>query len=151
MVLNIPYGTQDIPHGTHDIATVLKTPTVLHTHYTGCHAWKRWRLLNPEHLVMFLAGPISHTSTQYMDFVEIFNISLDLSTIYIAHFSGCWASFVYSSRYPRIVWPVFWSQVEHKIVSFYFVHSPLYQELYFCIILLRRRAQNYTTTVRLKW
>ena len=38
---------------------------------------------------MLLAGPISHTSTQYMDFVEIFNISLDLST-------GCWASFVYS-------------------------------------------------------
>ena len=32
---------------------------------------------------MFLAGPISHTSTQYMDFVEIFNISLDLSTIYV--------------------------------------------------------------------
>ena len=33
-------------------------------------------------------GPIS--STQYMDFVEIFNISLDLSTIYMyfAHFSG---------------------------------------------------------------
>ena len=27
-----------------------------------------------------MAGPISHTSTQYMDFVEIFNISLDLST-----------------------------------------------------------------------
>ena len=37
---------------------------------------------------MFLAGPISHISTQYMDFVEIFNISLDLSTIYFAHFSG---------------------------------------------------------------
>ena len=54
------------------------------------------RLLNPEHLVVLLAGPISHTSTQYMDFVEIFNISLDLSTIYFAHFSGCWAFFVYS-------------------------------------------------------
>ena len=151
MVLNIPYGTQDILHGTHDIATVLKTPTVLHTHYTGWSCMKKMTLTQsgaPGHV---LAGPISHTSTQYMDFVEIFNISLDLSTIYIAHFSGCWASFVYSSRYPRIVWPVFWSQVEHKIVSFYFVHSPLYQLLYFCIILLRRRAQNYTTTVRLKW
>ena len=32
---------------------------------------------------MLLAGPISHTSTQYMDFVEIFNISLDLSTIFL--------------------------------------------------------------------
>ena len=45
---------------------------------------------------MLLAGPISHNSTQYMDFVEIFNISLDLSTIYFAHFSWCRASFVYS-------------------------------------------------------
>ena len=36
---------------------------------------------------MLLAGPISHTSTQYIAFV-------DLSTIYFAHFSGCWASFV---------------------------------------------------------
>ena len=44
---------------------------------------------------MLLTGPISHTSTQYMDFVEIFNISLDFSTIYFANFSGCWASFVY--------------------------------------------------------
>ena len=31
---------------------------------------------------MLLAGPISHTSIQYMEFVEVFNISLDLSTIY---------------------------------------------------------------------
>ena len=37
---------------------------------------------------MLLAVPISHTSTQYMDFVEIFNISLDFSTIYFANFSG---------------------------------------------------------------
>ena len=29
----------------------------------------------------------SHTSTQYMDFVEV-NISLDLSPIYFANFSG---------------------------------------------------------------
>ena len=45
---------------------------------------------------MLLTRPISHTSTQYMDFVEIFNIVLNLSTIYFAHFSGCCASFVYS-------------------------------------------------------
>ena len=31
---------------------------------------------------MMLAGPISHTSIQYMDFVEVFNVSLDLSAIY---------------------------------------------------------------------
>ena len=44
---------------------------------------------NPEHLVMLLVGPISHTGTQYMDFVKTFNISLDLSAVYFAHFSGC--------------------------------------------------------------
>ena len=37
---------------------------------------------------MLLAGPISHTSIQYMDFVEIFNISLNLSAIYFAHLVG---------------------------------------------------------------
>ena len=44
--------------------------------------------INPEHLVVLLAGPISHTSTQYIDFVD-FYISMDLSTNYFAHFSGC--------------------------------------------------------------
>ena len=48
----------------------------------GCHARGRRRLLNPEHLFVLLSEPISHTSIQYMDFVEIFNVSLDLSTIY---------------------------------------------------------------------
>ena len=38
---------------------------------------------------MLLAGPISPTNTQYMDFVEVFIIVLDLSTIYFCHFSGC--------------------------------------------------------------
>ena len=37
---------------------------------------------------MLLAGPISHTSTQYMDFVEIFNIVLDLSAIYFSYSVG---------------------------------------------------------------
>ena len=36
-------------------------------------------------MVLF-AGPISQTCTKYLDFVEIFNISLDLSTIYFAKF-----------------------------------------------------------------
>ena len=51
-----------------------------------------------EHLVLLLAGPVFHTSTRvgYMDFVEFFNISLDLSTIYFAHSTECLASFVYS-------------------------------------------------------
>ena len=36
---------------------------------------------------MLLAGPISHTSTQYIDFVD-FYISMDLSTNYFAHLVG---------------------------------------------------------------
>ena len=47
----------------------------------GCHAWGRRRLLYPEHLIVLLARPISHNSIQYMDFVEIFNVPLDLSAI----------------------------------------------------------------------
>ena len=39
-------------------------------------------------LIVSLAGPISYTGTQYMDFIEIFNIPLDFPTIYFAHFSG---------------------------------------------------------------
>ena len=81
-------------------------------------------LLNPEHLVVFMAEPISHTGNQNMDFVEIFNISLDLPTIYVAHFSGCWASFEYSchsiSECKKLV---FWSLVEYKTVLFYFIKS----------------------------
>ena len=42
---------------------------------------------------MLLAGPISHTSTQYIDFVVVY-ISLDLSAIYFTHFGACRASFV---------------------------------------------------------
>ena len=45
---------------------------------------------------MLLAGPISHASTRFMDFVEIFNIVQDLCTICFSRFSGCCALFVYS-------------------------------------------------------
>ena len=38
---------------------------------------------------MLFAGPISHISIQYMDFIEITNVSLELSTIYFARFDGC--------------------------------------------------------------
>ena len=46
---------------------------------------------------MLLAGPISHISIQYMDFVEIFNVSLDLSTLYFTFLIlvGVEFSFVY--------------------------------------------------------
>ena len=69
-------------------------------------------------LVVLLAGPISQTSFQHMDFVNIFNVSLDLSTIYFAHwvlsFLCVWLLF-----YPRKLYPLFLSQVEYKIVLFY--------------------------------
>ena len=45
---------------------------------------------------MLLAGPISHTSSQYMDFVEIFNISLDQSTWGGWGYSDMWG---YSDRF----------------------------------------------------
>ena len=50
--------------------------------------------------------------------LSIFYISMDLSTNYFAHFSGCWASFACSCHYPRMPCHVFWSQAEYKIVCF---------------------------------
>ena len=41
----------------------------------GCHAWGRQRLLNLEQLVVLLAGPISHTSTQHIDFVNFLHFT----------------------------------------------------------------------------
>ena len=41
----------------------------------GCHAWGRRRLLNPERLVVLLAGPISHTGTQYTGFVDFLHFT----------------------------------------------------------------------------
>ena len=32
-------------------------------------------LLNPEHLVVLLAGPISHTSNKYIDFVDFLHFT----------------------------------------------------------------------------
>ena len=72
-------------------------------------------------LVVLLAEPISHTSTQYRD---VFNMPLDLSTINFAHFSGCGASFVYSCGSILECYNLFfWSQVEYKIILFYFYIS----------------------------
>ena len=41
----------------------------------GCHTLGRRRLLNLEHLVVLLAGPIFHTSTQYIDFVDFLHFT----------------------------------------------------------------------------
>ena len=63
---------------TFDIGVIFKFVVVKKT---GKHS--------SSHLVVLLAGLVSHTSIQYMDFIEISNVSLDLSTIYFAHLSGC--------------------------------------------------------------
>ena len=52
----------------------------------SCDGYHAGRLLNPEHLGVLLTGSISHTSMRYMDLVQIFNVSLDLSTIDFASF-----------------------------------------------------------------
>ena len=57
-----------------------------------------------------------------MDFVEIFNISLDLSTVHFAHFSGCCASFVYSCL-PLLECYNLFSGVKLSIRSFCFICS----------------------------
>ena len=69
---------------------------------------------------MLLAGPVSHTGIQCMDFVEIFNISLDLSAIYFAHFSGCSVSFVKSCHSVLECYDLF-SGVKLSIRSFRFI------------------------------
>ena len=87
--------------------------------YDGCHVR---RLLGPEHLVVLLAGPISHTGIQYIDFVKIFSVSLDLSTIEFVHFSGCRASFVYSYYSIPECYNLF-SGVKLSVRSFCFIHE----------------------------
>ena len=101
----------------------------------GCHAWGRRRLLNPEHMVVFLVGPISHTSTQSMDFVEIFRISLDLPTIYFAHFSGCWTSFGCS----------------HSILECFNLFSGVELSIRSFCIILGFQLQNRAVNLRRQW
>ena len=69
---------------------------------------------------MLLDLLISHTGTQYMDLVEIFNTPLDLCTIYVAQFSGCRASFVYSSH-PILECHNLFSGVKFGITSILFI------------------------------
>ena len=74
---------------------------------------------------MLLAGPIFHTNSQCMDFVEIFNISLDLSTIYFAHFCGSGASFGCSCHSIVECFNLF-SGVKLSIRSFCFIFICVY-------------------------
>ena len=68
--------------------------------------------------------------------LSIFYISMDLSTNYFAHFSGCWASFACSCHYPRMLCHVFWSQVEYKIVCFISVDGTLHSLVSYNFLLL---------------
>ena len=69
---------------------------------------------------MLLAGKVSYSSTQYMDFVEIFKLSLDFSTIFFAHFSGFCAPIVYSCHSIKECYSLF-SYVKLSIRSFCFI------------------------------
>ena len=46
-------------------------------HVTSCNLGLQLAMVseNPEHLVVLLAGPISHTSTQYIDFVDFLHFN----------------------------------------------------------------------------
>ena len=83
----------------------------------GCGRGEKQTTLTPDHLVVLA---ISHTSIQYMDFIEILNVPLDLSTTYFAHVSGCWASSVYSSYCILDCYNLF-SGVKSSIRSFCFI------------------------------
>ena len=52
-------------------------------------------------------------------YIETFNISLDLSTINFAYFSGCWASVLYGCHSILECYNLF-SGVEYKTVLFYY-------------------------------
>ena len=72
---------------------------------------------------MLLAGPTDHTSTQYMDFVKIFSISvvcLLLNLLILVGVELLLCIVVILSK------NVFWSQVEHKIVLFYTAYYKSY-------------------------
>ena len=63
---------------------------------------------------MLLTGTISHTSIQYMDFVEIFNASLYLSTICFIFLILVGDELPLCIVVMVVTLPVFWSQVEYK-------------------------------------
>ena len=72
---------------------------------------------------MLLAGPISHISTQCMDFIEIFNIVPDLATIYFSHFSVCSCHFILECY-------SLFSGVKLSIRSFCFICYSFHMSLY---------------------
>ena len=79
-----------------------------------------------------------------MDFVEIFNISLDLSSIYFAHFSGCWASFVYSCHSILKCYNLF-SGAKLSIRSFSFISSFYHQTTNLGVILTSEFLHDFCT------
>ena len=63
----------------------------------------------------------SRISIQYMDFVEIFIVSLDLSTIYLFSLVGFEPPSCLVVTLSKNAITAFWCQVEYKIVLFYFL------------------------------
>ena len=64
---------------------------------------------------MLLALPTSHTSIQYIDYFEIFNVSLDLPAIYLLVLVDVECTVCLR---PRILLSIFWSRLTYKIVLF---------------------------------
>ena len=101
--------------------------------FNWCFDWRSLAVCNP---LVYTYSIRSTWSCYWLDqfltlalnilILSIFYISMDLSTNYFAHFSGCWASFACICHYPRMLCHVFWSQVEYKIVCFITVHVTIY-------------------------
>ena len=89
----------------------------------GCHAWGRQHLLNPEHLVVLLAGPIPHNSIHLLiittDFVTLYWFTgyvVFITTSFLASVESGDQCFCSTLKF----YPVFWGHNEYKIVFFYF-------------------------------
>ena len=65
---------------------------------------------------MLLAGPISHTSTQYRDFVEVFNVSLICLLFILLILVGAELPLCIVVTLSWNAITVFWSQAEFMIV-----------------------------------
>ena len=65
---------------------------------------------------MSLPGPISQTSTQYIDFVDFLHFTGFLYHLFYGILVGVELPLRVIVTHPRMLCHVFWSQVEYKIV-----------------------------------
>ena len=79
-----------------------------------------------------------------MDFVETYNIELDLLTIYFSHFSGCWASFVYSCHSILEYYNLFkiWARLQ-KLLSYLLSSGVKLSIRSFCFIIKKQKLSTW--------